>query len=57
MPENQPSLIDQTACGTFFRLQLATMDRRSPAQQQLSLVDMWQMLVRRRAAILGLLQQ
>jgi capsular exopolysaccharide synthesis family protein len=29
------------------------MERRSPAQQQLSLVDLWQMLVRRRAVILG----
>jgi capsular exopolysaccharide synthesis family protein len=31
----------------------AAIDARLPAQQQLSLVDIWQMLVRRRAVILG----
>src|ERR1700683_3479082 len=53
MPENQKSLVHQPRQGLSFASPVA-MERRMPAQQQLSLVDIWQMLIRRKAAILGL---
>ena len=51
MLENQPNLIMRPRADLSFASP-ATLERHSSAPQQLSLVDMWQMLVRRRAAIL-----
>ncbi len=52
MPENQKSLTLRPRAEVSFASS-ASMERRPAAQQQLSVVDMWQVLVRRRAAILG----
>src|SRR5450631_3230761 len=53
MPENQRSLVPQPRSALSFASP-ASMERHTPGQQQLSVVDIWQMLIRRKAAILGL---
>lgn len=52
MPENEPSLIMRPRAALSLASP-AAMERHSPAQQQLSLVDMWRVLVRRRTVIVG----
>jgi capsular exopolysaccharide synthesis family protein len=52
MPENQSSLVPQPRSALSFASP-ALMERRTPGQQQLSVVDIWQMLIRRKVAILG----
>jgi len=52
MPENHQSLIVRPRA-EISSPSPAWMERRIPAQQQLSVADIWQMLVRRKAAILG----
>jgi len=50
MPENHQSLVLRPRAEVSSR-SLASMERRTPGQQQLSIVDIWQTLVRRKAAI------
>jgi succinoglycan biosynthesis transport protein ExoP len=49
MPETHPSLIVRPRA----ELSFPALERRSPLPQELSVLDIWQVLVRRRAAILG----
>jgi len=53
MSENYKSLIIPPRRAELSFPAPASMERRMPAQQQLSVVDIWQTLVRRKVAILG----